>query len=232
MNILYLFLLLMAITTNGIALRTRQPYVKLLFTYLVSSLLVTLLAIYVKAYTRSESNLWLFHVFTPVEYTLFALFYFLAISRPALKKLILISIPIFILASILFSIFIQTISHNNSYIGIIESILIICWTLLFWRELLLLKHVKVLYRYPLFWISAGILVYFTETLVIEGLLDYLIKHSMGLALQAYKISYIFKYLLLVAFTIGAYYQIISGRTQAGRSGTEAGRSGTEADRSV
>jgi hypothetical protein len=69
----------------------------------------------------------------------------------------------------------------------------------------------VLYQYPLFWISAGILVYFTETLVIEGLLDYLIKHSMELARQAYKISYIFKYLLLLSFTIGAWYQVLAGR---------------------
>lgn len=207
MNTLYLILLLTATIVNGIALKSRQPYIRLVFIYLVSSLLVTLLAIYIRAFTKSESNLWLFHVFTPVEYTLFALFYFFALSRPDLKKIVLLSIPAFILLSLFFSLFIQPVSHNNSYIGIIESILIICWTLLFWRELLLLRQVKILYRYPLFWISAGILVYFTETLVIEGLLDYLIKRSMELALQAYRISYIFKYLLLLSFTAGACYQI-------------------------
>ncbi len=64
-----------------------------------------------------------------------------------------------------------------------------------------------LVRYPLFWIGLGILVYFTETMVINGLLDYMVKHSMGLARRAYGVSYIFMYLLFLSLTLGAWCRI-------------------------
>jgi hypothetical protein len=211
MNSIYFILLLTALVMYGMALATKQRFIMLLFIYLLSSLVVAVLAFYVRAHTKSGNNLFLFHIFTPVEYTLLSLVYYTILSGPKIRRAVLFSIPLFIGLSVFFSLFVQGTLDNNSYIGIIESILLICQTLLFLREVLLLKQVTALYRYPLFWISMGILVYFTETMVIEGLLDYLIRHSMELALQAYMISYIFKYLLFLALMAGAWFELAAGR---------------------
>jgi hypothetical protein len=97
--------------------------------------------------------------------------------------------------------------ENNSYISIIESILIICWTLLFLREVLLVNPVTALHTYPLFWITAGILIYFTENLVLDGVLAYLIKNTLGLAKLIYRVSFVFSDIFLMALTIGAMYQM-------------------------
>jgi hypothetical protein len=230
MTTIYFILLLTALAMNGWALATKQRFITLLFIYLLSSLVVAVLAIYVRAHTKSGNNLFLFHIFTPAEYTLLSLVYYTVLSGPKVKKAVLVSIPVFIGLSVFFSLFVQGPLDNNSYIGIIESILLICQTLLFLREVLLLKQVTALYRYPLFWISTVILVYFTETLVIEGLLDYLIRHSMELALQAYMISYIFKYLLFLALTVGAWFVVAAGSGGGtGKDGTTARGRGTGKD---
>jgi hypothetical protein len=218
MTSIYFILLLTALAMYGMALTTKQRYITLLFIYLVSSLVVGLLAFYVRAHTKTGNNLFLFHIFTPVEYTLLSLVYYTVLSGQKIRKAVFVSIPVFMGLSVFFSLFVQGTLDNNSYIGIIESILLVCQTLLFLREVLLLKQVTALYRYPLFWISTGILVYFTETMVIEGLLDYLIRHSMDLALQAYMISYIFKYLLFLALMAGAWFELAGGKAgPAGKS---------------
>jgi hypothetical protein len=222
MNSIYFILLLTALAMYGMALATKQRFITLLFIYLLSSVVVTLLAIYVRTHTRSGNNLFLFHIFTPVEYTLLSLVYYTVLSEPKVRRAVLVSIPVFIGLSVFFSVFVQGTLDNNSYIGIIESILLVCQALLFLREVLLFKQVTALYRYPLFWISTGILVYFTETLVIEGVLDYLIRHSMELALQAYRISYIFKYLLFLALTAGAWFELAAGKGRG--AGGPAGKS--------
>ena len=205
--VLFFVLLLMAILVYGMALKTKENYIRILFIYLVVDFLMTVLSICLVTLGGLDNNLFLFHLFTPVEYVIMCLLFNSILSDRRVKKIIRLSIPCFIALSIYFSVFIQKIRDNNSYITIIESVLIICWTLLFLREVLLLKQVTVLHRYPLFWISVGILFYFTETLVIEGLLDYMIKHSMELARRTYRISFIFKYLLFLSLTAGAYYRI-------------------------
>ncbi len=206
-NSLYFVFLLASIVTYGIALKTKERYILTLFIYQVLALVVTILAIVLIIYVRLDNNLFLFHIFTPVEYTLLAVFFSEVIASPRSRRLIVYSIPAFIGASIVFTLFIQKIGENNSYITIIEAILVICWSLLFFRELLLTKQVSALHRYPLFWIVAGLLFYFTETFVIEGLLAYMINRNLGLARQVYRISFIFKYLLFLSLAIGAYLRM-------------------------
>jgi hypothetical protein len=205
--IAYFTLLGLALLTYGLALKTKESYIRILFLYLVVILATTLLAIFVVNGLKMESNLFLFHIFTPIEYTLIGLLYNDILSGAVVRRAIRISIPVFIVTSILFSLFVQRFRDNNSYIVIIECVLIICWTLLFFREVLLYREAEVLVRYPRFWIGMGILVYFTETMAINGLMDYMVKHSMGLARRAYGVSYIFKYLLFLSLTLGAWCRI-------------------------
>src|ERR1700731_1723540 len=125
MNSIYFILLLTALVMYGMALATKQRFIMLLFIYLLSSLVVAVLAFYVRAHTKSGNNLFLFHIFTPVEYSLLSLVYYTILSGPKIRRAVLFSIPLFIGLSVFFSLFVQGTLDNNSYIGIIESILLI-----------------------------------------------------------------------------------------------------------
>jgi hypothetical protein len=167
-------------------------------------LATSVIAISLIRYAGLKNNLFVFHISTPLEYMVLSMLYRDVIANKALKKTILFTIPVFIALSVLIAFFIQKWDTNNSYIIIIESVVMIFLSLFFLRETLLLQQVTVLSHFPMFWISVGILFYFTGSLVIEGMLNYIMRHSMELAKRTYRLGYIFEYLLFILFIIGAF----------------------------
>jgi hypothetical protein len=184
-------------------LRRGESYARWIVLYLALCLITTAAAILLPAYTGQKNNLFVFHIFTPLEYTVLSLLYSHVISDVRIRKVIRTSIPLFLLLSLLLSIFIQGYKSNNSYTVILECILLILWSLFFLREILLLQQVTALHRFGLFWISVGILFLFTGSLIIEGMLNYLINHSMELARRVYRFGYVFKYLQFILLIVGA-----------------------------
>jgi hypothetical protein len=199
---LYLGLLLITLLSYSISSGKKAYYIKMVILLMSVWVLASAMALYLRKY--SGNNLIVFHVLAPVEYTILALLYRSVITHPRIKKMISISIPLFIVTAILFSLYVQPIDTNNSKIVIIESILVIFLSLFFLREVLLFQQITVLQRFPMFWISTGILSYFTGHMLIEGLLNYLMSNSMELARRAYYLEFPFKYLLFVLFIVGAF----------------------------
>src|SRR5258708_27458954 len=207
MNLLYKvyfgLLLITLVSYLIIAVRNNGQYIKMVILLMTLWLLTSATAIFLSNYAGWKNNLFLFHISTPLEYVILCLLYRDAIVNKGIKRMISISIPVFIILCILSSLFIQKLNADNSYIVIIESVMVIFISLFFLREILLLQQVPVLHRFPMFWICVGILFYYTGNLIIEGMLNYMIHHSMKLALRTYRLGYIFKYLLFVIFIIGA-----------------------------
>jgi hypothetical protein len=199
---IYLLLLLSALLIFSIRVSRHSYYKKWILLYLLASMVTTLLAVSLVRLAGYRNNLFLFHFFTPVEYILLATLYYQSLKGRRIKKLVLLSIPLFIAYSVFSSVAIQKFSSNNSSTIIIESILMILWSLLFLREVLLYQEVMNLTQFAMFWITVGILFYFTGNLVIEGMLDYMIRHSMELARRIYRFSYLFSYLLFILFSVG------------------------------
>lgn len=167
-------------------------------------LATTAVALYLIKYAGYKNNLFVFHISTPLEYIILALLYRNVIINTRIKKIITASIPVFIILSILFSLFVQRPDVNNSQIVVLESLIMIFLSLYFLREVLLLQQAKSISRFPMFWISVGILSYFTGNVVIEAMLNYLISHSPDLARNIYRTWHFFKYLLFTLFIIGAF----------------------------
>lgn len=204
-NQLYLVLSLLALVAYIPNVFKKPGYIQLTVLYLVVLLLTFLASIYSTNILELRNNLFIFHVATPLEYTILSLLYRSVIVNGMLKKIITFSIPFFLVLSIASSIFIQPLNTNNSYTIILASVIIVFLTLFFLRETLLLQPVTILHRFPMFWISVGILFYYTGGFVIEGMLNYMITHSMELARRTFIIGYIFKYLLFILFIIGAFF---------------------------
>jgi hypothetical protein len=166
-NIVYTSLLLIALSVYGWALVTRKYYIRILFIYLALSLVLEATC-WAKFFWGPDYSFLSFHIFTFLEYTLVSLVYIRVLSNKTTQLVIKVSIPIFFLVCILFHVYIQKINSNDTYATIIGSLLILCWTLLFLREVILFNPVTILIRYPLFWINTGIMINFTETLLIDG----------------------------------------------------------------
>ena len=82
-----------------------------------------------------DNNLYLFHIYNPIEFALYSLFFSEIITSKSVKKLILIFIPFFLLISFLLGAYVQKLDVNNSYVVAIESIILIIYSLIFLRQI-------------------------------------------------------------------------------------------------
>jgi hypothetical protein len=199
----YFVLLMITLLLYFITLISKAPYAKMIVLLITLWLLTSVSAMFFSKYVGLKNNLFIFHIATPLEYLVICLLYRDAIVNKRMRNMITFSIPAFILLSMLFSAFIQKPDVNNSYMVLIEYVIVVFLSLYFLREVLLLQQVTVLHRFPMFWISVGILFYYTGNLIMEGMLNYMITHSMELALRTYNLSYVLKYLIFLLFIIGA-----------------------------
>lgn len=200
---IYVALAIITLILHLLNYRSNEPQWKFITLYLILTLVTSAAAISVAELTVEKNNLYIFHLFTPLEYVILALLYHSVFHNTSIRRLIRQSIPIFFIGSILLSAFVQPLNVNNSYSIILESVLIALWSLLFLRETILLQREPRLQRFPMFWISIGLLFYFTGGLFVEGMMNHLINQSPDLARKAYKMSFIFKYLLFLLFMVGA-----------------------------
>ena len=200
----YLVLLLLTLFSYFFTQRTNGHYATMVILLMLLWLCTTVLAVYLYKYAGVKNNLFIFHISTPMEFVIVSLLYKNAISSDRLKKLITIMIPLFVVTSIVMSAFIERPDTNNSYMVIVQSIVLTFYSLFFLRETLLLQQVRVLQYYPMFWISVGILFYYVGILLVEGLFNYLVSRSIELLRRAYKIEHLIKYTLFVLLMIAAF----------------------------
>lgn|GEM_PF-806067 len=207
-NQIFAILLLVALVSCFAKLGLKEYYAKLMAIYLLWLICTFVASVYVVRGLGIINNLFLFHLSTPIDYAVLALLYHGVMISTMVKRWIVVSIPAYILLSIYLSLFVQPIDENNTYSIIFGSTLLICWSLFFLREVLLYRPAMRLLRYPMFWISVGILFYYTGSLLIESMLNFMIRQDMPLARRLYRIVYVFKYLLMVLIIIGAFCQTI------------------------
>ena len=151
-----------------------------------------------------DNNLYLFHIYNPIEFALYSLFFSEIITSKSVKKLILIFIPFFLLISFLLGAYVQKLDVNSSYVVAIESIILIIYSLIFLRQIFIYEIEEKVVNNSLFWFAIGILVYFVGTLFIDGFLDLLMKENLFKARKYYKYGFIFKYLQSIMFIIGIF----------------------------
>ena len=201
---IYFLLLLLTLASYLVKLNRQEKFIRWITILLSFWLVATLAAVLLPLNGVIRNNLFIYHIITPVEFTLILLLYRSYFENTVIKRILIYSIPIFILLCIVFSLFVQKTDVSNSYTSIIESAVIISVSLLFLKETAQLQRVKSLVHYPMFWISVAILFGYTAPLIIEGMLNYLIDQSMKLAQQLYLISYFSNYILLILFMIAIF----------------------------
>lgn len=130
--------------------------------FFVSGLFDLVLVLMVKL--GVPNNAPVLHLFVFVSVVFLGLFYYQTINRPLLKKLILIFVPVVLGVVVVNGVYIEGIWAFPAMSNTAQSLLFILFALLYFYQLLSRQEVVYIEKQGLFWINAGILIYFTSNI--------------------------------------------------------------------
>ena len=170
----------------------------LLGVYFVIEVWLTLLA------SSGDNNVFLIPVIAIVELTIIIILYHKVFSDSIWKKLI-IFIPVpFAIFAVLNVIIGDGAVNLGSYIRSVEALLVIGITLVWFYQALNDASIKVIHREPMFWVSAGFLIYFAGTFFLFITSTYLLENARGILVVAYLINSIANICKNLLFTVALW----------------------------
>jgi hypothetical protein len=102
----------------------------------------------------------IYHIYIPLEYSLWAGYFYLSIDIQKIKKIILFTIPIFIALSVFISFKIVSWHKFPTLQLNIEGILLVIWAVIAIFTIKVQQN-KLIFSLPAFWICIGVLIYYT-----------------------------------------------------------------------
>lgn len=175
---------------------------KILTAVLLLALALELFSSLFLLFSHQTNNLFFYHIYNPIEFVLYSLFFISLSKLKGIRDFVYILIPIFLGFVIFSSFFLQKLTENNSYVVLIESIVIIFYCLLYLWYINVYEIENRAERNPYFWVTIGIMLYFTGSLFLEGFLHLLMNHGKEIARLYNKIGFVFKYLMCVMCLVG------------------------------
>ncbi len=105
------------------------------------------------------SNVWILHFYTPLEYSILVLVFSYWQKEKLMKRILRLSIPIFILIFVLNKMFIESTDYFDYITASVESIILLVISV---YVLYSLHDEKVdsFYKMPQFWVATAVLIYF------------------------------------------------------------------------
>ncbi|WP_345244675.1 hypothetical protein [Nibrella saemangeumensis] len=202
-------LYLAACTVFFIFFNKLSKSVKLIGYAVLAGFLINLSAVCLIYIFNFKNNLFLFHLLTLLQYLLFSMSYFYHLNNFNIRKFILISVPFFVISSIILSLFVEPLNEYNSYSVSLSNLLIGFITLFYFIEIFLKPNIKRIEFEPMFWISSGLLFVSFGNFLVQGFMNYLIKNAGDYALQVYWIHEFLNFLFLITFIIGIMSQYVN-----------------------
>lgn len=150
------------------------------------------------------NNLWLFHIFTLLEFTCFMYIFFQILKIEHKQKLFSVIILSFLIIFLVDIIFISGHLKMNELARNVEGFTFIVLSILYFKSLMKSnEHQSLLQKFS-FWFSSAILLYFSGSLFIFLFSNYLLDSSPETFFGIYAIhsilSIIFNILLAICFT--------------------------------
>lgn len=140
--------------------RNRRLILWVIFLYVLISLITDQVSL---GLNSLKSRFYISSVFTIIEYSLFALFFYLNLKSAWLKRFLLAGTVVFMAFAFL-SLFKDTAYNFDSLAASIESTLIISYCILLFYEQLTSLENTFIYSFKEFWITIAILIYLATTL--------------------------------------------------------------------
>jgi hypothetical protein len=134
-----------------------------LFFFYVILIIAVEAASQLTVYFGTTNNLWLGHVYTPIEFCTIAAIYYCSFKQPAFKRGILITAGGFVLFSVANIYWIESLTEMNSVARMVENSLLIMLAVLYFYKISNDLTITYLDRDPIFLLSCGILLYKSGT---------------------------------------------------------------------
>jgi hypothetical protein len=123
------------------------------------------------------NNLWINHIFTPVEYALLAWIFSLWQKDPRGQFALRLSAILFAALCLTSILFLDNVRMFNNLTRPVEGVLLVCFSGLTLRDLSR-KYIESLTSQPEFWISSATLIYFSGLVVLYCLSNTLLGSSL------------------------------------------------------
>ncbi len=160
-------------------LNTGMKFLLLLFGI---GLLIEALGYYFYFFTKYGSNIWLFHFYTLIEYSLLIYVFSHWQKNMKLERIFLLGIPGFAVLCIGAKFFFEDFNQPDNYTASLECLLLVGGS---FRTLYVVnkEQVKTIFQEPRLWISAAVLIYFSANLVTFVLGNIIVNWGVHHAVQ-------------------------------------------------
>lgn len=154
-------------------LKRLQIIQRYVFALVIVSILVELAAVLLGRFLHLR-NLPLVHVFSAVQFTLLWVIFAKRLIPPFSKKILLGILAIFWFFAIVCAIWIDGIYNFNAHARSFEAILVIIFCLTYFYQRLRMLDLENLEADPLFWVTTGSLIYFSGSLILFIISNYIL----------------------------------------------------------
>jgi hypothetical protein len=186
-----------------VTIRFHHREVKFLAYLIYTSCLVELCVVYLGY--QKVNNLPLLNILTMAEFTLLSLIYYHLFQEELLKRFIKISIHVFIAFTFLFSTFVKGWYEFSDVPRAIESLILVIFSLMYFRKLLTDLNVFYIEREPAFWVSTAVLFYFSGTLFMYIFSSYLALQHTDVMKQVWHIQSMLNIIFNLLLAVGMWY---------------------------
>ncbi|MBO0950988.1 hypothetical protein [Fibrella forsythiae] len=155
-----------------------------------------------------DNNLYIFHFSLLLLHTAYALAFYFAIDHLLTRKLILVSIGLFITISLIFSATIQPLNEFNSYSRVLSNLLLAGMSLRYLYKLFVEVKLARIEQNSFFWVSVGLLFTSVGSFFAYGLMSYLIGLSRYHAKQIYLLIDAMNFLLIGVLIVAVYVETL------------------------
>lgn len=199
----YYTLLIASTVAMTCFIRTSQRPFRLLAVLVILTLLSEFTARYV-SYGLHTSNNIVYHFFTPVEFTFYVLIYRDFFHSKKWDRILWTCLTVFILAEIFNTIFFQPLKVTNTNTFILESVLLIIFSLCLFIKIRESVDYENLLHEGVFWFNCAVLLYYAMSFLVWGF------HSIKVYQLKNPPMIIYNFLLICSGLLYATYSIAVG----------------------
>ena len=197
---IYLSTVLIGFLSSLVSFRLDMPFHLKFFSVLLGlTFLVEVVAGVVVVMLFHHRNLWVYNVFTLVEFWAYGYYYYRLIRVKALKRIIycfLVTFPIFWAMTVILRF---GLTQWNGYVLTAGSFFSVLFALMYYYQLISAPEVVALRKLPEFWIATGMMIFYLGALPYFGALNFLLTNFPALSrsfLGVYKVLDSLMYSLL------------------------------------
>lgn len=129
-------------------------------------------------YSKGMNNMWLFHLYSFLEFATISLIYFFAFKSRPLKVMVIMASVIFLVLSTFNLLFNEQVSEFNSFQRYMGTILLLSYFVAQYIVLLNSRNAPFLELHPYFILTTGFLVYFLGTMYLFLYANEFIKNNI------------------------------------------------------